>query len=367
MCTIRVQRWEAVAVVRIGGVLDMAGAPAVRAVLVDLLDDVTLVLIDLAAVKLLDGHSVGMLVSTHEHARVTGTGLWLRGATGRARLVLEITGTAKLCDPPDLELPTGEGQDRTVETLLQARRRCGDDEQTRAALRELAIAEMTDLAVALANSYRGRGEDVDDLVQVAMLGLIKAADRFDATRGPGFTAFAVPTIAGEIKRHFRDRGWVIRVPRRMQEVGMSLRGARENLTRQLGRAPTVAEIADQLDTTPEEVIEAMDAARMYRPASLSLPIGTDGGDDAPVLGDVLGARDAGFDLVEVRESLRDVINRLPERQQRILALRFYGNLTQAQIAERIGVSQMHISRLLSASLRDLRAALTRDDRAGSRS
>jgi RNA polymerase sigma-B factor len=356
-CGLRVDRWDDAADVRVRGEVDLAVAPMLSAVLHHLLDEVELLQVDLTAVTLLDAQSIGVLASTHRRAAKTGTTVWVRGAGGRVLRALEITGWDKLCDPAGCELPTGPGQDRTVETVLQARRRT-DDEAVRQGLRQLAIGEMYDLAVTLANGYRGRGEPVDDLVQVATVGLLKAVDGYDAERGPGFTAYAVPTITGEIKRHFRDRGWTIRVPRRMQEIGMGLSGARESLFQQLGRSPTVAELAQHLGVTAEEVLHAMEAAQVYRPESLSAPLGLDDGPDAAALVDLLGAPDAGFDLVENRESLRGLVNRLPPRQQRILALRFYGNLTQSQIAEKIGVSQMHVSRLLADALRQLRSSLT---------
>jgi len=328
-----------------------------RAVLHHLLDDVASLRVDLSAVTLLDGHSIGVLASTHRQASRTGTAMWLCGAEGRVRRALEITGLDKLCDPLGDELPTGPGQDRTVEIALQVRRHT-DDEAVREGLRQLAIAETYDLAITLANGYRGRGEPTEDLVQVATVGLLKAIDGYDPDRGPGFTAYAIPTVTGEIKRHFRDKGWTIRVPRRMQEIGMGLSRAREGLFQQLRRPPTVAELAEYLDVTAAEVLQAMEAAQVYRPESLSAPLGTDDAVDAPALVDVLGSPDAGFDLVENRESLRGLISRLPQRQQRILALRYYGNLTQSQIADRIGVSQMHVSRLLTDALRQLRAGLT---------
>jgi RNA polymerase sigma-B factor len=340
-------------------VVDLAAAPMVRAVLQDLLDDVALIFVDLGAVTLIDGHSVGMLLAAHRRARENGTALWLRGAHGRVLRVLEITGADKLCDPPDVAPPAEPGTDRTVETLLRARRRCETD-GVRENLRHLAIAEMYNLAVAMARSYRGRGETTEDLVQVALVGLIKAVDRFDADRGPGFTAYAVPTVAGELKRHFRDKGWMIKVPRRLQDLGSALATGREALAQQLQRPPTVDELATHLGTTPEEVIDALDAAQVYRPASLSAPIHNVDSDGGPDLGDVLGSPDPGFELVDNMQSLRGLIEQLPARQRRILGLRFYDDMTQAQIARKIGVSQMHVSRLLTAALNQLRAGLTDD-------
>jgi RNA polymerase sigma-B factor len=300
-----------------------------------------------------------MLLAAHRRAHESGSALWLRGAHGRVLRVLEITGVDKLCDPADVTLPAGPGTDRTVESLLQARRRSEADD-VRAGLRHLAIAEMYDLAVAMARSYRGRGEATEDLVQVALVGLIKAVDRFDAERGPGFTAYAVPTVAGELKRHFRDKGWMIKVPRRMQDLGAALTAGREALSQRLRRPPTIDELAAHLGTTPEEVIEALDAAQVYRPGSLSAPIGHLDSDDGPDLGDVLGDDDPGFELVDNMQSLRGLIGQLPPRQRHIIGLRFFDDMTQAQIAEQVGVSQMHVSRLLTAALKQLRAGLTTD-------
>jgi RNA polymerase sigma-B factor len=360
---VRVDRWVAgVAVVSVRGPVDLSTAPMLRAILQDLLTEVATVIVDLAAATLLDAHSAGMLVSTRRWAAKHAGALVLRNPHGRVARVLEITGLDKLCDDsvsPDLL--AGEGDDRTVETLLQARQRQATDEETRGRLRQLAIMEKISLPETLARGYRGRGEAVTDLTQVATVGLIKAVDRYQADVGPGFTAYAIPTIVGEIKRHFRDKGWTIRVPRRLQEIGMAMPKARSALSQRLGRSPTVAEIAEALELSEDEVVEAIDAAQVYRPSSLSTPIdGSDGAAGAPLLVDVMGSPDERFDLVDNRESLRPLIRELPQREQRILALRFYGNLTQAEIAARIGVSQMHVSRLLTRALARLKAGLTAD-------
>jgi RNA polymerase sigma-B factor len=360
---VRVDRWEGTAVVSVRGPIDLLTAPVLRAVLHDLLTDLATVVVDLSDTSLLDAHSAGMLVHTRRWAAKHGSTLVLRAPYGRVARVLEITGLDKMCEDSAgaADLPASEGDDRTVETLLQARQRQATDEETRARLRQLAIMEKISLPETLARNYRGRGEAVTDLTQVATVGLIKAVDRYEADAGPGFTAYAIPTIVGEIKRHFRDKGWTIRVPRRLQEIGMALPKARSALSQRLGRSPTVAEVADALDLSEDEVIEAIDAAQVYRPNSLSTPVdGSDGTAGAPLLGDVLGAPDERYDLVDNRESLRPLVKELPEREQRILALRFYGNLTQAEIAARIGVSQMHVSRLLSRALARLREGLTAD-------
>lgn len=225
------------------------------------------------------------------------------------------------------------------------------DDPLRPALRERTIAAFAPMARRLAHRYDGRGEPLDDLVQTAMVGLIKAVDRFDAGRGVDFVGFAVPTIVGEIKRHFRDRTWDVRVPRRLQELRLAISEASSVLPHRLGRSPTVADIATYLGLTEEDVLEGLESARAYNSASLSTPLASDGGTE---LGDLLGGPDPEFELAELRIALGPAIASLDRREQTILVLRFYGNLSQAQIAERIGVSQMHVSRLLSKALVKLR-------------
>jgi len=224
----------------------------------------------------------------------------------------------------------------------------------RPALRDRAIEGWLPLAQHLARRYGGRGEPADDLFQVAVVGLIKAVDRFQADRGVDFAAFAIPTIVGEVKRHFRDRTWAIRVPRRLQELRLEITAANNTLTHTLGRAPTVADIAAHLEITEEEVLEGLEGARAYNTASLSAPLTDDG---ATSLADTLGDEDHGFELAELRISLGPAIAALDEREQRILAMRFHGNLTQTEIAEQIGISQMHVSRLLTKALAKLRRTL----------
>ncbi|GAA0816636.1 SigB/SigF/SigG family RNA polymerase sigma factor [Spirilliplanes yamanashiensis] len=222
------------------------------------------------------------------------------------------------------------------------------------AARAAAIEAWRPMARRLAQRYARNGESLDDLVQVASIGLIRAVDRFDAGRGTPFTAFAIPTIAGEIKRHFRDRTWAIRVPRRLQELRLAITTADTVLSHTLGRSPTVADVAAHLGITEEAVIEGLEGARAYRTTSLSTPTGADGGIE---LGDTLGAPDAGYEAVEQHESLQPALATLDERDRRIIALRFYGNLTQAQIAAELDLSQMHVSRLLRRALSRLRATM----------
>jgi RNA polymerase sigma-B factor len=226
---------------------------------------------------------------------------------------------------------------------------------SRPAMRERAIEAWLPLAHHLAHRYSGRGEPTDDLVQTAAIGLIKAVDKFDPSRGVDFAGYAIPTIIGELKRHFRDRTWDIRVPRRLQELRLSISEANSALLQNLGRSPTVADIATHLNLTEEEVLEGLEGARAYNAVSLSTPTGD--GERATELGDMIGAEDGEYELAELRVALGPALATLDEREQRILTLRFYGNLTQSQIAEQIGVSQMHVSRLLARALTKLRGQL----------
>jgi RNA polymerase sigma-B factor len=213
------------------------------------------------------------------------------------------------------------------------------------------------LAVYLARRYRNRGEPLDDLVQIATVGLIKAVDAFDPQRGVPFGNYAVPTIVGEIKRHFRDKGWALRVPRRLQELRMRISREAGPLAQRLGRSPTVADLAAGLGEREEDIIAGLACAPAYR--ALSLQVALHGAEGAELI-DVLGGADPLLEGVEQREALRPLIARLPEREQRILRMRFFANMTQAQIAAETGISQMHVSRLLGHSLRVLREGLLAD-------
>jgi len=229
---------------------------------------------------------------------------------------------------------------------------------SRPALRDSAIEAWLPLARHLANRYSGRGEPTDDLIQTATVGLIKAVDKFDPDRGVDFAGYAIPTIIGEIKRHFRDRTWSVRVPRRLQELRLAITEANSTLTHSLGRSPTVADIATHLAITEEDVLEGLEGARAYNATSLSTPISADGSTE---LGDTLGDTDHEYELAETRVALGPALATLDEREQKILTLRFYGNLTQSQIADQIGISQMHVSRLLTKALTKLRGHLAGDE------
>ena len=218
-----------------------------------------------------------------------------------------------------------------------------------AAVRGELVERFLPLARRLAGRYGYSDEPFDDLVQVASLGLIKAIDRFDPAKGTRFSSFAVPTILGELKRHFRDRGWALHVPRTIQDRTLRLTRATERLGATLGRAPTAAELADALDLTLEEVIEAEAAASAFRTDSLDAP----GDEDGAPLVDLIGADDEQFALVDERATLAVSWRRLPRTQRQVLRLRFAEDLTQREIGERIGYSQMHVSRLLREAIVNL--------------
>ncbi|QBX56481.1 RNA polymerase sigma factor SigF [Nocardioides seonyuensis] len=209
-----------------------------------------------------------------------------------------------------------------------------------------------------ARRFRNRGEPFEDLVQVGTIGLIKAVDRFEPERGLEFSTYATPTVIGEVKRYFRDKGWAIRVPRRLQELRMQISTSTQELTHQLGRSPTPRELADALGCSVEEVMEGIESSHAY--ATLSLDASNDSEDGAPSMLAMLGAEDSHIEHIEIRESIRPMLEGLGEREKRILLLRFFKNMTQSQIAEEIGVSQMHVSRLLTRTLGQLRESLESD-------
>lgn len=228
---------------------------------------------------------------------------------------------------------------------------CPTDHPDRPAMRDRAIEAWLPLAGSLARRYRGRGESVEDLTQVAVAGLIQSVDRFRADRGTDFACYAIPTVLGAIRRHFRDRCWSLRVPRRDQELWQLILSVNDTLTQDLGRAPSPLDLASRLAISEEDVLRGLKCARAYRSISLSAPHTSDGETE---LGDFLGAADHGYELTEIRMTLGDALARLDERERVVLRLRFYDNLTQKQIGARLGLSQMHVSRLLSATFGRLR-------------
>jgi RNA polymerase sigma-B factor len=236
------------------------------------------------------------------------------------------------------------------EQLLRLYHESGDLE----AREELAVRFMP-LARQLASRYRHSGEPLEDLIQVACVGLLKAIDRYDPERGTGFTRYALPTMLGELKRHFRDKGWALRVPRATQELALKVNEALGTLPAKLGRAARPRDVADAIGVSVEDVLEAMEAATAYEATSLDAPRGSSEDDEEWTHGGALGDEDPGYELVELSDALRGTLAALPARERLILRLRFERDLTQAEIAQCVGVSQMHVSRLLRRSLDRLSA------------
>jgi len=229
------------------------------------------------------------------------------------------------------------------------------DDPRRVPLRDQLVTGHLPLAEHIATRFSHRGVPREDLVQVATVGLINAVDRFEPDRGSDFLSFAVPTIMGEVRRHFRDASWSMRVPRRLKELNLAISAASGELAQRLGRAPTPSEIAQHLDLSQEDVYEGLEAGNAYHSVSLDEALSADS--DSDPLADTLGEEDAALEGVENHESLRPMIEQLPERERQILTLRFFMNMTQTQIAERVGISQMHVSRLLARTLQRLREGL----------
>ena len=223
------------------------------------------------------------------------------------------------------------------------------------AAREELCERFLPLARDLALRYTYTDEPLDDLVQVASLGLIKAIDRFEPDRGTKFTSYAAPTILGELKRHFRDKGWSLHVPRDLQERTLALSRANEILSKELGRSPKVREVAEHMGCSVEQVLEAQEAAASYEAASLDAPATRDDGESAALV-DLLGKEDSSYDLVEDREAIASTWHSLPEVERKVVALRFMHDLTQREIGDEIGYSQMHVSRLLRRALTRLETA-----------
>jgi RNA polymerase sigma-B factor len=224
------------------------------------------------------------------------------------------------------------------------------------AARDRLIEAALPFAGRLSRRYRGRGEPLEDLEQVARVGLLKAVERYDPERG-AFTGFAAVTIIGELRRHFRDRTWGVHVPRRMQELSLDVGRVTGDLTAELSRTPTVGEIAARLKLGEDEVLGALETSAAYAPLSLNTPARTDG--EAELV-DLVGDPDVDLDAIDDRVTVSALLCRLPERERRILAMRFYGNRTQSDIAAELGISQMHVSRLLTQILAGLRRRITAD-------
>jgi RNA polymerase sigma-B factor len=235
------------------------------------------------------------------------------------------------------------------------------DDPFRRRARDRVICEYLSYARGLALRFSGRGEPVDDLIQVATIGLIKAVDRFDPQRGASFAGFATPTILGELRRHFRDTAWDMHVSRRLQELHLEINSITADMAQQLGRSVTTEDIAERLGISIEDVQSAQACGTAYNVRSLNTMVGDSDGDTDTELGDLLGIADPDIDSFADRHAVLQLLAGMPERDQKVLSLRFYDNMTQTQIAEQLGVSQMQVSRLLSAALRKLRDALLAED------
>ncbi|GAA5132021.1 SigB/SigF/SigG family RNA polymerase sigma factor [Pseudonocardia adelaidensis] len=236
------------------------------------------------------------------------------------------------------------------------------DHPDREKLREELVRGFLPVAQHIARRFSNRGEPLDDLVQVATVGLINAIDRYAPDRGSDFFSFAVPTISGEVRRHFRDLGWSMRVPRRLKDLHVSINSAVSELSQSLGRAPKPTEIAERLGVPVSEVLEGLEAAEAYRSSSLDEMLSSEQG--SATVGELVGEADAELDRVDFRQALRPVLAELAERERTIVLLRFFGNMTQTQIADRVGISQMHVSRLLAQTLDRLRTRLDPETRVG---
>jgi RNA polymerase sigma-B factor len=271
-------------------------------------------------------------------AGMTGTGA---GGTGTVAC-----GTVTV---PRQERPAGE-RSRSDEDLERLATLAADDPE-RAVLRCRVVEAHLPLVRYLAQRYRDLGEPLDDLVQVGTIGLIKAVDRYDPSRGVALVGYATPTILGEIKRHFRDRAWAVRVPRRLQELQNAMTCSRAELTQRLGRPPTVPELARSLTVSEDVVLQALEAQRAYTAVPLDRP------DSADLLDSAFVGLDPALEKVLDRESLRPLLTRLPRRQRQILALRYLRGLSQSEIALEVGISQMHVSRLLARTVDELRQGL----------
>jgi RNA polymerase sigma-B factor len=251
-------------------------------------------------------------------------------------------------DSTSTTVTSGPDRAREDRRLLNRFHREGD-----ASSRDELVERFLPLARQLARRYQRGNEPLDDLIQVASIGLVKAVDRYDPDRGTAFSSYAVPTILGELKRYFRDSGWAVHVPRGMQERVMTVNQAISKLSRELGRSPTASEVAGEIDETPELVLEAMEAAIAYDAVSLDTPRSSDE-DEGDTYADTMGMIDERFELVEYKSAIGPTMRALPERDRLVLKLRFEDDLTQLEIAERIGVSQMHVSRLIRRALKRLR-------------
>lgn len=336
-------------------------------------------IIDLSHVSFLGAGTLSVLINARRASARQGTTLQLRvpdrpvpaqaleltGLDCLLEIVPSATGSdethsegATVSPSPEPPLRVGPGQDEYVHLLPLHHRyaELAPDRAERHQVREALINGYLPLAEHIARRFTGRGEPLDDLIQVATVGLINAVDRFEPSRGSHFLSFAVPTITGELRRYFRDHGWSARVPRRVKDLYLAVRSALVDLSQRLGRSPRPSEIADHLGIPTEKVIEALHAGEAYRSSSLDEMLSF--GDTAATHQKVVGELDAEMWRIDDREALRPLLAELAPRERTILALRFFHELTQAQIAEQVGISQMHVSRLLRQTLAFLQSRMS---------
>jgi RNA polymerase sigma-B factor len=266
--------------------------------------------------------------------------------THRSKPAADVAAADRRLEPARRE----RDQYRDVPAQCEAIGRLAAPDPRREVLRQRLIERCLPLAEHIARRFHGRGEPLDDLIQVARLGLVKAVDRFDARCGANFVSYAVPTITGEVRRHFRDTGWAMRVPRSMQELHLSLTNATTELTTTLGRAPTASELAEAVGIDKDEVVQGLRVADAYSTLSTDFPLG----ENERPLSETIGDVDPALAHVEDHVVLAPLLESLPDLERTVLVLRFFGNMTQSQIAARVGVSQMQVSRLLTKTLADLR-------------
>lgn len=373
------------ALVVVGESLTRADCGRLRAIVRDaLVSDVKAIDVDVESVRTLDAHAAGFLGELHRRARASDRSLRVIRASEAVRAVLERTPEATMSGNPVATpvLVHDSPGDAPARPPLSC---CGHEDATgrshriradaigslladaaalphgdphRERLRCAAIEAALPSATRLATRYAGRGEPRDDLKQVAAMGLIKAIDGYDPAKPGGFWAYATPTIAGELRRHFRDKGWGVRVPRRLQDVWLQVRADADLLTQRLGRSVTTRDLAVELAIDESLVAEARLAARSYTPSSLSAP-----NLDGTILADFVAVNEEGFEVVDTRQTVRHAMRLLPRRSRRILGLRYRQEMTQTQIANAVGLSQMHVSRIIADSLETLRLALADEPKA----
>ena len=365
-------RVDGVDVIRIDGALDLAAAVRLRLTLYGRLDaGAHRIVVDLSKTTLIDAAAVNVLLQVRQRLVNHGGTLTAPGASGMVLAVLRMLEAADLLaagttvDPAltdpgrddgehDVVAPHSAWGDDILDMFQQLRALAPEQTTTADTIRKEIILRCLPSARTLAARFYRLGESTEDLDQVAALALVKAVNQYRPQLGTDFAAYAVPTIVGELKRHLRDKGWAVHVPRRLQELRLEINRASVDLTAALCRAPTTRELAERLAVDESEIIEAQRAMISRFTSSLSEPV-TAGG--RVPLADTIAVDEHGYAAVDHRESLRILLNALPVREREIIQLRFFGELTQTQIADRIGISQMHVSRLLTRTLAELRTGL----------